>query len=207
MNMIAAVNPARLQLAIPKNKKPTWLIDVYAINLLMRTCFNAPNAPINIDPKATNINIGWKINKKLNITLKTNRKKNNTTVAFITMAKKAVIGVHIPSYTSATQMWQGNAPILKKKPNKIQTKANFISSTFSIVLSDVKYIWISKKSKLPTILNKILIPNNKIPVDIAPNEKYFIAASTATVPSYNSAAKVYKVKLNPSIAKYIPKKS
>ena len=49
--------------------------------------------------------------------------------------------------------------------------------------------------------NTKLIPNNKIPEEIAPKEKYFIADSIETIPLYNIAAITYKVKLNPSIAK------
>lgn len=49
----------------------------------------------------------------------------------MTIAKNAVIGVQIPSYTSATHMWHGNAEILKRKPNRIQINANSTSQTLS----------------------------------------------------------------------------
>jgi hypothetical protein len=55
------------------------------------------------------------------------RIKNKIKHTFITMAKKAVIGLQTPSYTSATHTWQGNAEILNKKAKNIKIKLNFTS--------------------------------------------------------------------------------
>ena len=72
-------------------------MEVKAINLFILTCLIAPKAPINIEPIETKIKIGWKKNKMLNKRLNTNLIKNNIRLTLITIAKKAVIGVHIPS--------------------------------------------------------------------------------------------------------------
>jgi len=45
------------------------------------------------------------------------------------------------------------------------------------------------------------MPNKKIPLEIAPKEKYLIEASIDTIPLCVIEAKTYKVKLKPSIAK------
>lgn len=67
--------------------------------------------------------------------------------------------------------------------------------------------WISIKSKEPTIAKIILIPKRKIPLEMAPKEKYLMVLSIETIPRYNIAPKIYKVKLSPSIDKYTPNKS
>jgi hypothetical protein len=56
-----------------------------------------------------------------------------------------------------------------------------------------------RKSKDPTKAYIILIPKSKIPVDIAPREKYFTVASIDTTPFEIKADKTYRVKLKPSI--------
>ena len=118
----------------------------------------------------------------LNNTLKIILINNNNNVTLITTAKNKVIGVQIPSYTSATHIWQGKADILNKKPKIIQSKANFNSKILSKNKQLPKNIWISKKFKEPTQPNKILTPNKNTPVEIAPNEKYLIEASIETIP-------------------------
>ena len=70
-----------------------------------------------------------------------------------------------------------------------------------------KKFWISKKSNEPIKPKRIAIPNNKLPDAIAPKEKYLIADSIEIILWCNNAAKIYKVKLKPSIDKYVPKKS
>lgn len=103
-------------------------------------------------------------------------------------------------------MWQGNAEILNRKPNKIHNNANSTSQTLSKKIELPKNNCTSKKSKAPTQLNKTLIPNKKTPVEMAPKEKYLIEASNDTILQYNIDARTYNVKLNPSIAKYTQKK-
>lgn len=150
--------------------------------------------------------MGWSRNIRLKKTLKTIRKKRRNKLTFITIAKKAVTGVQTPSYTSATHQWQGNADNLKKKPKRINTIEK-INSHKVLNPSVPKNNCTSKKSNEPTIPNKILIPNKSTPDAMAPKEKYLIAASIDTILWFKIAAKTYNVKLNPSNAKYTPKKS
>ena len=95
--MIDAVSPVKLQEAKPKKIKPTWFMDVYAINLLILTCLIAPKLPTNIEPIDTNIKIGWKKNNKLKNKLNVILIKKSIKPTLITIAKNAVIGVQIPS--------------------------------------------------------------------------------------------------------------
>ena len=123
----AAINPFKEQQATPKKIKPTWLIEVYAIKRFILVCFKAPNVPINKEPHAANNKRGWRLISVKFKTTYSNLKKNKNKPAFITIAKKAVIGVQIPSYTSATHQWQGNTDNLKKKPNNIKHNMIFNS--------------------------------------------------------------------------------
>jgi hypothetical protein len=56
-----------------------------------------------------------------------------------------------------------------------------------------------RKSKDPTKPYKMVIPKSKIPVDIAPREKYLTEASIDTTPLEIKADKTYRVRLKPSI--------
>lgn len=174
---------------------------------MIRTCFSALKDPTTIEPMETATKIGLKIIKTFKKTSNKSLIKNKSKQAFITIAKKAVIGLQIPSYTSATHTWHGKADILKKKAKKIKIKLNFISKIESNAIWFPRKFWISKKSREPTNPKRITIPKSKLPDAMAPNEKYLMADSTEIIPWCNKEAKTYNVKLKPSIVKYVPKKS
>jgi hypothetical protein len=80
---------------------------------------------------------------------------NINMAVFTTIAKKAVTGVHIPSYTSGVQMWHGKAPSLKKKLKLKHKMTNITSYEFKISGLVKKKNFTEKKSnELVTISNK-----------------------------------------------------
>jgi hypothetical protein len=54
---IDAIKPIKLHEDKPKKIKPTCVIEEYAMNRFIRTCFIAPKLPTSIEPIATKISI------------------------------------------------------------------------------------------------------------------------------------------------------
>ena len=57
-----------------------------------------------------------------------------------TIAKKAVIEVGAPSYTSGVHMWNGTAEILKAKPTRIKIKPNIMPRLSLLISLRLAYI-------------------------------------------------------------------
>jgi hypothetical protein len=94
-----------------------------------------------------------------------------------TVAKKSVVGVKTPSYTSGVQTWQGKIESLNQKPKKKKIKANDKRRGSSF--TELKRNRNSKKSRVLVIIKIKATPNNKNPDETAPKQKYFIPDSNA----------------------------
>ena len=104
-----------------------------------------------------------------------------------TTAKKAVIDVGAPSYTSGVHIWKGAIEILNAIADKIiimaKTNKGWFNDMFEKLVAKVV------NDVVPVIPKIKDTPNNKNPDAIAPKMKYFNPASEEFLESFFIAAK------------------
>ena len=106
---------------------------------------------------------------------------------FGTTAKKLVIEVGAPSYTSGVHIWNGTAETLNARPTRMNTIAN-IEPTFSLLSCSA----INSKLVDPVKPYNKEQPYSNKPDDKALNTKYFIPDSDDFKLSLSIEAKMYR---------------